>query len=178
MADAAALVQQLNALIHSLHIPISIESAWELTPSLILAILESTLRKRLPIPQALRQARDLESKTRVMEMFLQYVEDLAEDILGLQDVDPERLALGEWDEVVFIGEVLCQLANSRGHSVDAGMQPPTWNKLATRLTLDLRNLSLGEGYSYDPDSPSPSPVKSVRSPLTSRDITKSARHPA
>ena len=104
------LVAYLNELDQKLGIPIALESPCELTPSLLLAILESLTRQRLPIPQAIRAARDREAKVQAMKIFLGVLESdvLGEDV-GLSAVDPRRLAAGEWDEVVFVGEVLCWL---------------------------------------------------------------------
>lgn len=50
------LVQTLNLLLDSLDIPIELESVLDLTPTLLLAILESTLSSRLPLSSKLRAA--------------------------------------------------------------------------------------------------------------------------
>ncbi|GJE88804.1 hypothetical protein PsYK624_048910 [Phanerochaete sordida] len=161
----AALVAQLNQLIGELHIPISIESPWELTPSLILAVLESMLRKRLPVPQALRDARDVKAKSQTMKIFLDYAADLLEGEQDLSEVDSERLALGGWDEVVFVGEVLCWLGSKRGYIPDVDVQQPHWNTM-TEISLDLRNLSLAESHVLD-SVPLPPRAKLVRTTHTS-----------
>lgn len=50
-----------------------------------------------------------------MKIFLGVLENdiIAMDV-GLSDVDPRRLAAGEWDEVVFVGELLCWLGKKSG----------------------------------------------------------------
>lgn len=68
-----ALVADLNALLDALSLSsarLVLEAVQDLTPSLILAILESMLRARLPIPQATRDARDKSSKVDAMKIFL------------------------------------------------------------------------------------------------------------
>lgn len=55
-AEVDELVSTLNILLDNLEIPLEIESPLDLTPSLILAILESTLQTRLPLSTNLRQA--------------------------------------------------------------------------------------------------------------------------
>ena len=64
------LTSTLNALIAALGIPITIEAPYELTPSLLLALLESITRRRLPVPQAVRRARDAQSRVQAMKIFL------------------------------------------------------------------------------------------------------------
>ncbi|KAI0074132.1 hypothetical protein K474DRAFT_90458 [Panus rudis PR-1116 ss-1] len=78
-------------------------------------ILESILRLRLPISEEIRESRDPLSKVQAMKIFLGVLENdvLGEDV-GLSDVDPRKLASGEWDEVVFIGELLCWLGKKHG----------------------------------------------------------------
>lgn len=119
------LVAYLNELDRKLGIPVALESPCELTPSLLLAILESLTRQRLPIPPAVRAARDREAKVQAMKIFLGVLETdvLGEDV-GLSAVDPRRLAAGEWDEVVFVGEVLCWLGKVFGFIPHAQVMHP------------------------------------------------------
>ena len=50
-----------------------------------------------------------------MKIFLGVLEtDILQRDLGLSNVDPRRLAEGEWDEVVFVGELLCWVARRIG----------------------------------------------------------------
>lgn len=101
---------ELNDLLASLSLPITVSTPYDLTPSLLLAILESILRTRLPISDATRESRTGAAKVEAMKVLLGVLEDdvLRTDI-GLSDIDPRRLARGEWDEVVFVGETLCWL---------------------------------------------------------------------
>lgn len=121
------LVSQLNALLTSLDIPIPLQSPTDLTPSLLLAILESLLSARIPISPALRRAlspspsqrhspRDrMSAKIQTMKIFLGVLEtDVLQMDVGLSDVDPKRLGNGEWDEVVFVGELLCWVGRRIG----------------------------------------------------------------
>lgn len=108
------LVDQLNDLLQILNINLSIpiESPMDLTPSLLIAILESLLGSRLPFdgstvtsPQG--KAEDMK-KVQDMKIFLGVLEhDILGMDVGLSDVDPRRLAKGEWDEVVYVAEILC-----------------------------------------------------------------------
>ena len=47
--DQETLVKQLNTLLASLHLPLSLVSPTDLTPRLLIAILESLMGIRLPI---------------------------------------------------------------------------------------------------------------------------------
>ncbi|KAI0662186.1 hypothetical protein C8Q70DRAFT_890025, partial [Cubamyces menziesii] len=113
------LVDDLNELMERLgmKLPFPLESPFDLTPSLLLGILESILEDRLPIPPAVRASRDFASKVQAMKIFLGVFEN---DVLGggvdvgLSDVDPRRLAAGNEDEVIFVGELLRWLGRQRG----------------------------------------------------------------
>jgi hypothetical protein len=109
------IIATLNTLLTNLHIPIPLQSPQDLTPSLLIAILESTLEYRLPIPAQTRQSQSLPEKIHATKIFLGVLEhDVLQMDVGLSDVDPRKLALGEWDEVVFVGELLCWLGKKRG----------------------------------------------------------------
>jgi len=106
------LVDQLNALLSSLNIPITLLSPAELTPSLLIAILESVLGMRLPMIDRNRETKNSKaSKIQNMKIFLGVLEtDILKTDVGLSDVDPRRLADGEWEEVTYIAELLCWMA--------------------------------------------------------------------
>lgn len=134
------LVPSLNELLVSLSLPFALEIPTDLTPSLLLAILESIIEARLPIPNSVRASRTREAKIRAMLVLLGVLEcDVlrggvdgselldGEDAggvnvsvagwstdIGLGEVDPEKLADGGWEETVFVGELLCWLARRRG----------------------------------------------------------------
>jgi hypothetical protein len=59
--DVDGLVDSLNLLLDNLDIPLVLESPYDLTPSLLLAVLESTLKSRLPLSDKLRQAHSRQS---------------------------------------------------------------------------------------------------------------------
>ena len=190
------LVPSLNELLVSLSLPFTLEIPTDLTPSLLLAILESIIEARLPIPNSVRASRTREAKIRAMLVLLGVLEcdvlrggiDGSEVLdgedpggvnvsvegwtadIGLGEVDPEKLADGGWEETVFVGELLCWLARRRG------ILPP---------------LSASHGISfsqsYVDDDPSedfttslllqPSPTCPVADISTMSHITDVPRHP-
>lgn len=104
--DEPTLVSQLNALLTSLHIPILLISPTDLTPRLLIAILESILGMRVPVLE--RQDDSQVSKVQNIKIFLGVLEtDILQADVGLSRLDPRRLARGERDDVVFIAELLC-----------------------------------------------------------------------
>ncbi|KAF8584443.1 hypothetical protein K439DRAFT_1660778 [Ramaria rubella] len=118
--SSGTLTENLNRLLTSLSLPITLEKPYDLTPSLLIAILESILRDRLPISEATRSSVTPAAKVEAMKVFLGVLEDdvLQKDI-GLSDIDPRKLAAGEWDEVVFVGKILCSLGRSEEHYHDS-----------------------------------------------------------
>jgi hypothetical protein len=116
--DSSTLVNELNALLNALQLPILLQSPTDLTPSLLIAILELLLSMRLPLefsPSRSSSAAHIQS----MKMFLGVLEsDIVKVDVGLSNVDPGRLANGEWEEVVFVGEVLCRVGRRLGVTVD------------------------------------------------------------
>ncbi|KAI0667775.1 hypothetical protein C8Q78DRAFT_981653 [Trametes maxima] len=118
MRDEPDLVDSLNDLLDKLgmKLPFALDTPFDLTPSLLLGILESILETRLPVSATIRSSRDFASKVQAMKIFLGVLEN---DVLGgmdvgLSDVDPRRLAVGEEEEVVFVGELLRWLGRQRG----------------------------------------------------------------
>ncbi|KAI0771230.1 hypothetical protein BD413DRAFT_65552 [Trametes elegans] len=116
--DDPELIDDLNELLANLdmQLPFSLESPFDLTPSLLLGILESILQSRLPISPIVRASRDFGSKIQAMKIFLGVLEtDVLDGMdIGLSDVDPRRVAAGEEEEAVFVGELLCWLGRQRG----------------------------------------------------------------
>src|ERR1700722_11135666 len=105
-----ALVSSLNTLLLRLQLTITLETPYDLIPSLLLAILESILESRLPIPAEVRESFSPANKVQAMKVFLGVMEhDVLQMDVGLSEVDPRKLAMGGWDEVVFVGELLCWL---------------------------------------------------------------------
>ncbi|KIK79991.1 hypothetical protein PAXRUDRAFT_115676, partial [Paxillus rubicundulus Ve08.2h10] len=64
----------LNALLASLDLPFALDNPTDLTPSLLLAILESLINARLPIPQTVRVSRTRDAKARAMLVLLGVLE--------------------------------------------------------------------------------------------------------
>jgi hypothetical protein len=109
------LVSNLNILLAELQLTITLQTPYDLIPSLLLAVLESILELRLPISTDVRESRSPSDKVQAMKMFLGVLEnDVLRMDVGLSEVDPRKLAAGEWDEVVFVGELLCWLGKQRG----------------------------------------------------------------
>ncbi|KAH9159497.1 hypothetical protein EDB89DRAFT_1864976, partial [Lactarius sanguifluus] len=70
---------------------------------------------RLPISTSIRESRSDVAKVQAMKIFLGVLEtDVLNEDVGLSDIDPRRLAAGEWEEVVFIAELLCWLGKQMG----------------------------------------------------------------
>ncbi|KAH9041984.1 hypothetical protein EDB85DRAFT_1857050 [Lactarius pseudohatsudake] len=113
--SSSTLVDPLNTLLDILGLPFVLDTPLDLTPSLLLAILESLLQSRLPISTSIRESRSDVAKVQAMKIFLGVLEtDVLNEDVGLSDIDPRRLAAGEWEEVVFIAELLCWLGKQMG----------------------------------------------------------------
>ncbi|KAH8998437.1 hypothetical protein EDB92DRAFT_1932894 [Lactarius akahatsu] len=113
--SSSPLVDPLNTLLDLLDLPFVLDTPLDLTPSLLLAILESLLQSRLPISTSIRESRSDVAKVQAMKIFLGVLEtDVLNEDVGLSDIDPRRLAAGEWEEVVFIAELLCWLGKQMG----------------------------------------------------------------
>ncbi|TFK43999.1 hypothetical protein BDQ12DRAFT_675932 [Crucibulum laeve] len=116
-ASSIQLTAQLNSLLYSLNIPIKLESPVELTPSLLIVVLEALLESRIPL-----LLRDTHGKCSLRtynvqktKIFLGVLEhDILQTDVGLSSIDPRRLAEGSWDEVVFVGELLCWIGRRAG----------------------------------------------------------------
>ena len=110
-----ALTVTLNALLKGLNLPFILESPLDLTPWMLLAILECILESRLPLSKEIRESRGDLDKVQAMKIFLGVLEtDVIKMDVGLSDVDPRALARGEERETVFIGELLCWLGQKSG----------------------------------------------------------------
>ena len=113
--SSSPLVDPLNALLDRLDLPFVLDTPLDLTPSLLIAILESLLQSRLPVSTSIRESRNDVAKVQAMKIFLGVLEtDVLNEDVGLSDIDPRRLAAGEWEEVVFVAELLCWLGKQMG----------------------------------------------------------------
>lgn len=123
-----SLVQSLNNLLASLHIPIPLQSPTDLTPSLLLAIVSSLLRTRIPPPSSAQAISQDERQLQITKLFLGVLQT---DVLpphlepeqamdtGVTGLDPVRIVRGKWDELVFLGELLCWVARRQGVLVES-----------------------------------------------------------
>ncbi|KAG6917660.1 hypothetical protein DXG01_001635 [Tephrocybe rancida] len=99
-------MRQLNALLNALWIPIPLQSPTELTPSLLIAILESLLSERIPYDVQSDTPENL--KLQNTKIFLGVLEtDVLKMDVGLSNLDPRKLADGGLEECIHIGELLC-----------------------------------------------------------------------
>lgn len=112
---SSPLTEPLNDLLDRLGLPFVLDTPLDLTPSLLLAILESLLQSRLPVSSSIRESRSDVAKVQAMKIFLGVLEtDVLNEDIGLSDIDPRRLAAGEWEEVVFVAKLLCWLGRQMG----------------------------------------------------------------
>ncbi|KAJ8082988.1 hypothetical protein PM082_008848 [Marasmius tenuissimus] len=116
--SSSSLVRELNDLLLYLDVPLTLRSPTDLTPSLILALLESILQQRLPeISTDVRTCRTEEARVICVKMVLGILqtdilagtEEQMVSALDLTGVDPERLARGGEEEVTRVAKVLCWL---------------------------------------------------------------------
>ncbi|KAF9476727.1 hypothetical protein BDN70DRAFT_995458 [Pholiota conissans] len=158
--DEVTLADQLNDMLNSLNLPISLISPTDLTPSLLIAILESILAIRMPIVDRDKESkRSRASKIQNMKIFLGVLEtDVLKADVGLSNVDPRRLADGECDEVYFVAELLCWIGRKMGfiqrhkyrlNGSAPGSVPPqaTGRPPSPKSQLDLDAESLFQGGS-------------------------------
>lgn len=109
------LTTTLNALLKGLRLCFVLGSPSDLTPSMLLAILECILEFRLPLSREIRESKSHFDKVEAMKIFLGVLEtDIVKMDVGLGDVDPRALARGEEPETVFVGELLCWLGQKSG----------------------------------------------------------------
>ncbi len=151
------LVEQLNDLLQILNINLSIpiESPMDLTPSLLIAILESLLGSRIPFdgnagmisPGRKGGSVGDVKKVQDMKIFLGVLEhDILGMDVGLSDVDPRRLARGEWEDVVYVAEILCWI----GTQLREACQTP----IEETMVMESQPIGLGIYESpVDPDPP-------------------------
>lgn len=118
-----SLVTDLNSILGKLNIPLKLDSPAELTPSLLLAILERLIGQSIPLNEHLKRSlkrpernEKQHARIQVTKLFLGVLLDceLLKSDVGLTDIDPRRLANGEWEEVSFIGELLVWMAKKAG----------------------------------------------------------------
>ncbi|KDQ33948.1 hypothetical protein PLEOSDRAFT_1099897 [Pleurotus ostreatus PC15] len=126
-----SLVRSLNQLLNALGLPFVIETPTDLTPSLLLAILASILCEPIHAIHGpdeasfddtivaltdLSQSHDTlpAFKVKQMKVLLGVLNEVLPVDVCLSDVDPRRLAKGEWEEVKFVGELFVWLGKKLG----------------------------------------------------------------
>jgi hypothetical protein len=175
------LVPALNALLASLNISSTVSSPTDLTPPLLLTILESVLGCRLPIPISIRDSDEVQS----VKIFLGVLEsDVLKMDVGLSNIDPRRLAQVEEKECVFIGELLCWLARKRrlgqdrkavrifsdnhdrlrtpSPSAHSSMTHSVVTNLSMHAQSDITETSLASGAVGSQAAPNEEPTKDLR----------------
>ncbi|TFY50925.1 hypothetical protein EVJ58_g10827 [Rhodofomes roseus] len=128
-----------------------------------------------PPPRSSARHATFAFKVQAMKIFLGVLEnDIIGQDVGLSDVDPRRLASGEWDECVFVGELLCWLGKTMGvlPSTSAGGVDPLPERFARRSgtvsssahSTVPSNLSLTRLWGRAPSSarPPPTPIAGRR----------------
>ncbi|KAI0771431.1 hypothetical protein BC629DRAFT_1595666 [Irpex lacteus] len=161
-AQIRAIVEDLNALLKNISVPVVLESLHDLAPSLLVVTLELILQDRLPIPQATRTAKDVESR----------------DNEALQEMDPRMLAIGEWDELVTVAEALVAVGrayglvseSSSGSAEDVTTSPQTHARSAAPTSQDDSVDPFWVPRQTERSVPSPrslAPIKTQRSMRTS-----------
>ena len=143
-------MKQLNELLASLHLPIPLMSPTDLTPRLLTAILESLTGMRLPITYNHDSIHTHAEKVQAMKIFLGVLEtDFLQMDVGISDLDPRKLADGEWEEVLYIAELLCWVGQQAGlvstsdddDDVKTPSQPP--KRLSPKPQLDTDSTVTG-----------------------------------
>ncbi|KAJ7842584.1 hypothetical protein B0H13DRAFT_139587 [Mycena leptocephala] len=117
--SSPVLILQLNQLFASLNLPFTVESHSQLTPSLLIGILESLLSDRLPILEQHREAlfssNAYAGKVHCMKIFLGVLQsDILKQDVGLNNVDPRLLARTADKETIFVARLLCWYGRRRG----------------------------------------------------------------
>ena len=163
--DKPILVSQLNALLTSLQIPTSLISPTDLTPSLLVAIMESLMGMRIPVIE--RGSSSQVSKVQNMKIFLGVLEtDFLQMDVGLSQIDPRRLANGELEDVCFIAELLCWIGrrmklikkNKKSTPPSSLSQcdvPPRSQPLSPKSQLDIDAASIFQTGSTTTESTRP-----------------------
>ncbi|KAJ7056766.1 hypothetical protein C8F01DRAFT_1154847 [Mycena amicta] len=174
--DPSLLVSQLNQLLTALSLPLVLSSHTELTPLLLIGILECILHERLPIPDDIRDALATSSSAKVhgVKIFLGVVQaDLMGKDVGISNMDPRRLARGEDTETRFVARLLCWYGRHTGLIPRPGGRNSPSTLSPSTLTQSARTTDLTSVYSPPEQPPRcihevPSPPNNILSPLSPR----------
>ncbi|KAG5351349.1 hypothetical protein C0989_006901 [Termitomyces sp. Mn162] len=171
-------MRQLNSLLNALQFPIHLQSPTELTPSLLIAILEALLSERVQydVTSDTPDIIDIQ-KTKIFIGVLG-VDVLKRDV-GLTNLDPCRLANGGLEECTHVAKLLCWIGrtlnyigddpfevNNEALSVPYESHSPS-TSITTRTSFTTSNLSMryasGSNTSVDSNIPStPTPKATPR----------------
>ncbi|CAK5270122.1 unnamed protein product [Mycena citricolor] len=117
----STLLPQLRDLLSALDMPFTLETHEELTPSLLIRLLEALLQTRLLLPADLRHAlyhgtdADGHATVQCMKIFLGVLQaDVLQTDVGLSALDPRKLARGGQEETLFVARLLCWYARRLG----------------------------------------------------------------
>ncbi|KAJ7080108.1 hypothetical protein C8R44DRAFT_90185 [Mycena epipterygia] len=135
--SSPVLITQLNQLLLSLDIPLTLESHRYLTPSLLIRILDSFPSVRLPISAEERQAISSSDTAKVhcMKIFLGVLQaDILHQDVGISHIDPRKLARGADEETIFIARLLCWYGRRTG-LIARGSRADTRNDRGSPSTL-------------------------------------------
>ncbi|KAG6836486.1 hypothetical protein H0H93_007585 [Arthromyces matolae] len=133
------LMRQLNSLLNALQIPIPLQSPRELTPSLMIHILNSMLSVRLDA--AVKTDSHEKMNLSRTKLFLGVLEtDVLKTDVGLSNIDPRLLASGALEECTYIATLLCWIGRRQNYIV----------------TDDPFQMDNEAPYAPDPSSPSAS----------------------
>ncbi|KAF9554517.1 hypothetical protein CPC08DRAFT_173507 [Agrocybe pediades] len=141
--DDSELVDQLNALLSALNIPITLLAPRELTPGLLIMILEQVMGQALPYFDKNKQTKNTtESKVNNMKLFLGVLEtDILKVDVGLSHIDPLRLANGGREETSYIAELLCWMGKQ-------------WNLFKPKAKVKAKPKATGERKGKKSTTPS------------------------
>ncbi|KAJ7176065.1 hypothetical protein C8R43DRAFT_974903 [Mycena crocata] len=157
--SSPVLILQLNQLLTSLDLSIAvglITTHRQVTPSLLICILESILSIRLPISTADRDALFSSSATTAaaarvlcMKIFLGVLQsDILQQDVGLGNVDPRKLARTADDETIFVARLLCWYGRRMGLISRTRSDPDARGSPSTLTTVTKRTeTSLGRAFS-------------------------------
>ncbi|KAJ7761784.1 hypothetical protein B0H16DRAFT_539255 [Mycena metata] len=155
------LIVQLNELLVSLELQFTVQSHVQLTPALLICILESFLPPDRPLAISDRRRRKLVTsntqKVHCIKIFLGVLQDMLQKDVGLSKMDPRRLAFGEEEETYFIARLLCWYGRrnglvSRKHSWREVPDMGSPSTLTTALTKGTETPLPTEADSETPDT--------------------------
>ncbi|KAJ7606641.1 hypothetical protein FB45DRAFT_1011701 [Roridomyces roridus] len=169
------LVPQLTQLLAGLGLGgvTTISSHRELTPSLLICILERLTKKRLPLSDADREGLFGSNAQKVhgLKIFLGVLQaDVVCKDVGLSALDPFRLARGEDHETLFMAQLLCWAAGAdRELRAEGGMEERSGSP-STLTTRNTASSPLLVGVKEEEETPDTSVSADAPAPHNARCI--------